>query len=160
MVRPLTTTSDSCLIRHYEEQTQARNTDLRELYANILTMNLEDSDDLYTSQVELERLIFDSDLIIKKLLVTTPSVSDSKGVSLPKLVVPTFDGRFTNRISFWEQYDIAIRHHTTLSDVEKLAYQNGSLKDGSAKGNIDGLSTSGDFYTEAIETLKVRYNWP
>ena len=58
-------------------------------------MNLEDSDDLYTSQAELERLIFDNDLIIKKLLVTSV-VFDNKGVRLPKLDAPTFDGKFTN----------------------------------------------------------------
>ena len=44
--------------------------------------------------------------------------------------------------------------------MEKLAYLRNSLKDGSAKGIIDGLSTSGEFYDEAIETLKARYNLP
>ena len=120
---------------------------------SVLTINLEDSDDLYTSQAELERLIFDNDLIIKKLLVT-PLVSDSKGVRLPKLNAPTFDGKFTNWILFWEDYDIAIHRPTTLSDVHKLAYLCSSLKDGSANGIIDGFSTSCDFYTEPIETLK------
>ena len=54
--------------------------------------------------------------------------------------------------------DIAMHHRTILSDVDKLAYLCSSLKDGSAKGIINGLSTFGDFYTEAIETLKARYN--
>ena len=44
--------------------------------------------------------------------------------------------------------------------MEKLAYLRNSLKDGSAKGIIDGLSTSGEFYDEAIETLKAQYNLP
>ena len=56
--------------------------------------------------------------------------------------------------------DIAMNRHTTLSDVDKLAYLCSSLKDSSAKGIINGLSTSGDFYTEAIETLKAWYNGP
>ena len=51
------------------------------------------------------------------------------------------------------QFDVAIHSRTTLSDVEKLAYLRNSLKDGSAKGIIDGLSTSGEFYDE---TLKAR----
>ena len=93
-VTPLTTISDSCLIRQYEEQTKAHKTDLGELFANFLIM-IEDSDDLYTSQAELERLIFNIDLIIKKLLVTSV-VFDNKGVRLPKLNAPTFDGKFTN----------------------------------------------------------------
>ena len=58
-------------------------------------MNLKDSDDFYTSQAELERLIFLNDFIIKKLLVT-PLVSDNKGVRLPKLDAHTFDGKFIN----------------------------------------------------------------
>ena len=33
-----------------------------------------------------------------------------------------------------------------------------SLKDGSAKDTIKGLSHSGDHYVEAIECLKSRYN--
>lgn len=82
------------------------------------------------------------------------SASDSKGVRLPKLEAPTFDGKFTNWILFWEQFDVAIHSRTTLSDIEKLAYLRNSLKDGTAKGIIDGLSTSGEFYDEAIETLK------
>jgi hypothetical protein len=44
--------------------------------------------------------------------------------------------------------------------VEKLAYLRSSLKEGSAKNIIDGLSTSGEFYDEAIETLKARYDQP
>ena len=118
-------------------------------------MNLED---LYTFQNELERLIFECDLIIKKLLVTGDpptsaplSTSDSKSVRLPKFETPAFDGKLTNWISFWEQFN-------ALSDVEKLIYLHNSLKDGSAKGIIDGLSTSGKFYDEAIATLKARYD--
>ena len=43
-VIPLTRTSDICLICHYEERLQAHKTDLKELSAILLTMNLEDSD--------------------------------------------------------------------------------------------------------------------
>ena len=166
-VIPLTRTSDICLIRHYEERLQAHKTDLKELSAILLTMNLEDSDDLYTVQSALESLIFECDLMIKKLVVpdpptsaTPPTASDSKGVKLPKLEAPTFDGKLINWISFWQQFDVAIHSRSTLSDVEKLAYLRNSLKDGSAKGIIEGLSTSGDFYAEAIETLKARYDRP
>ena len=83
-----------------------------------------------------------------------------KGVKLPKLETPTFDGKLINWISFWQQFDVAIHSQSALTDVEKLAYLRNSLKDGSAKGVIEGLSTSGEFYTEAIETLKARYDRP
>ena len=130
-------------------------------------LNLEHSDDLYTLQNELEKLIFECDLIVKKLLVTgdppasaPPLTSESKDVRLPKLETSTIDGKLTNRISFWKQLNFAMHSQTALSDVEKLAYLCNSLKDGSAKGIIDGLSTSGKFYDEAIATFKARYDWP
>lgn len=44
--------------------------------------------------------------------------------------------------------------------MEKLVYLRNSLKDGSAKGIIEGLSTSGECYAEAIKTLKARYDRP
>ena len=121
-------------------------------------MNLEDTDDLYHPQHKLDDLLFDCELTIRK--IDTPpspassSDADHHGVKLPKLLAPTFDGNFTSWMAFWEQFDIAIHSRTTLSNVEKLAYLRNSIKDGSAKGIIEGLSTSGEQYTEAIDTLK------
>lgn len=146
---------------------RAFKTDLKELSASLLAMNLDDHDKFYASQHELEELAFKCDLMIRKLLVTgsTPTTTpplapDGKGVRLPKLEAPTFDGKFTNWILFWEQFVVAIHSRDTLSDVEKLAYLCNSLKNGSAKGIIDGLSTSDEFYAEAVETLKARYDRP
>ena len=39
-------------------------------------------------------------------------------------------------------------------------YLQQSLKGGTAKGAIEGLSHSGEYYTEAIECLQSRYNRP
>ena len=39
-------------------------------------------------------------------------------------------------------------------------YLQQSLKGGTAKGTIEGLSRSGEYYTEAIECLQSRYNRP
>jgi len=157
-VTPLTAASDSCLIQQYQERLQTHKADLRELSNTLLSMNLEDDDALCTSRSELERLLFDCDLTVRKLLHDNAS-SDApplsvSGVKLPKLEAPKFDGKYTNWISFWEQFNVAIHSQTSLSNVEKLAYLRNSLKDGSAKGIIDGLSTSGEFYVEAIDTLK------
>lgn len=85
--------------------------------------------------------MFECDLQVKKLggttpthTLTTPLIPDNKGVKLPKLETPSFDGKYTNWTSFWEQFDIAIHSCSTLSDVEKLAYLRNALKDGTAKG--------------------------
>ena len=47
-----------------------------------------------------------------------------------------------------------------LSKAEKLAYLRHSLKEGAAKGIIEGLSMSGDQYNEAIKCLRDRFNYP
>ena len=47
-----------------------------------------------------------------------------------------------------------------ISNTEKLVYLRHSLKDGSAKNVIEGLSHSGDQYEEAIDTIKARYDRP
>ena len=47
-----------------------------------------------------------------------------------------------------------------LSDAEKLVYLQQSLRNGSAKSAIDGLSRSGEYYAEAVKCLKSRYDRP
>ena len=48
----------------------------------------------------------------------------------------------------------------TISVTKKLVYLRHSLKDGSAKFVIEGLSRSGEQYVEAIESLKSHYSRP
>ena len=76
---------------------------------------------------------------------------------LPKRDVPSFDGHILNWQSFWEQFCVA---RTNISDIEKLVYLRNSLKDGSAKNAIEGLSHSGEQYKEAIQCLRSRYDRP
>lgn len=72
----------------------------------------------------------------------------------------TFDGSLLGWKSFWEQFCISVHDRTSLSDSEKLVYLQQSLKGGSAKSVIEGLSRTGDHYDETIESLKTRYNRP
>ena len=55
---------------------------------------------------------------------------------------------------------MSIHDRSHLTDSEKLAYLRHSLKDGSTKNVIEGLSRSGDCYKEAIDSLKTRYDHP
>lgn len=75
----------------------------------------------------------------------------AKGVKLPKLDVPIFDGNILHWRSFWDQFCISVHDRAHLSDAEKLVYLQQSLKGASAKGAIEGLSRSGECYAEAIE---------
>ena len=93
--------------------------------------------------------------------MSSPSAThDSRGVKLPKLKVPTFNGDILNWRSFWEQFCVSVHNRPSLCDSEKLVYLQQSLKDGSAKGVIEGLSRSGDNYSEAIECLLARFDRP
>ena len=89
-----------------------------------------------------------------------PTHSDSKGVKLPKLDVPTFDGNILNWKCFWEQFSISVHDRSSLSNSEKLVYLQHALKDVSAKHVIEGLSRSGEHYTEAVKCLTSRYDRP
>lgn len=62
--------------------------------------------------------------------------------------------------SFWEQFSISVHGRTKLSDSEKLVYLQQALKGGTAKQSIEGLSKSGDNYSEAVKCLQDRYNHP
>jgi hypothetical protein len=74
--------------------------------------------------------------------------------------IPTFDSNILNWRSFWEQFCVPVHDRSSLSDSEKLVYLQHSLKNGSAKKLIEGLSRSGEFYVEAIECLKAHYDRP
>ena len=135
---------DVCLLCQYEEQLGDFEKELGDIRNSLLSLDLKESDELCTSQTNLEKGIFDCSLEIKKLLhasshahdpAATPP--DGKGVKLPRL-----DSR------------------SNLSDSEKLVYLQQSLKDGSVKNVIEGLSCSGEYYTEAIECLQSRYDRP
>ena len=126
---------------------------------------MDDSDELYVSQARLNKELFDCSLKMKELLSPTvtshasPSIHNTR-VRLPKLDAPKFDGNIVNWRTLWEQFSILLHDHSGLSDAEKLAYLQHSLKDGVARNIIKGLSRSGDCYTEAIDSLKVQYDRP
>lgn len=91
---------------------------------------------------------------------TSTSSKDSSGVKLPKLKIFSFDGNLLHWQTLWEQFSISVHDHSTLTNSEKLVYLKQSLKGGSARNIIEGLSHSGDNYEEAIQSLRTRYDRP
>ena len=159
--------TDACLLAQFEEQLRDLKSELSGVSDSILNMDLDETDAITKSHDAMEKEMFNCGLKIKQLLslTHTPSVastpvSTDKGVKLPKLDVPTFDGQVINWRSFWEQFEVAIHSKSALSDSEKLAYLKHALKGGTAKNVIEGLSRSGEQYKEAIESLKSRYDRP
>ena len=83
------------LLEQYREQLIDHKRKLTAVYEDLTALNLDDGDDLVVLHVKLEKLLFSCSLHIKVLLrsdpATTPTVTN-KGVKLPKLNVPAFDG--------------------------------------------------------------------
>ena len=157
---------DLCLLRQLEEQLRDLKLELGRVADDLLNMDLPDSHDLSQLHVKLEEKVFDCGLQIKKALTTgissttSASVPVDKGVKLPKLDVPRFDGQLINWSSFWKQFQISVDEQSSLSESEKLVYLKQALKGGNARSVIEGLSRSGDQYKQAVESLIQRYDRP
>ena len=156
------------LVYLYQEQLSDFKKELGDIRSEVTSLcTPEESEELHAKISRLDKDIFDLSLIIKRLLynpehtpeAVTPT-HDARGVRLPKLEVPTFNGNILQWQTFWEQFCVAIHNRSDISDTEKLVYLRHSLKDGKAKTVIEGLSRSGEHYEEAIECLQSRYNRP
>ena len=97
-------------LHQYEEQLRDYKKDLGDIRDSLLSQDLHESGELYTLQAKLEKEMFDCSLQIKKLLLlsrrppeSTPTPDDGKGVKLPKIDVPKFDGNIVNWKT-WEQF--------------------------------------------------------
>ena len=154
---------DACLLKQHEEQLSEFKKELGDVQTSLLSLDLEDEDEVLQLQSAVERTIFDCSLNIKKLLHTQVNASlspDARGVKLPKLDVPMFNGDILCWKTFWEQFCISVHNRSTLSNSEKLVYLQYALEDGTAKCAIEGLSRSGEHYAEAIDSLKSQYDRP
>ena len=131
-----------------------------------MSLDLEEEDDLFVLHAKLEKLHFSCSHKVRKLLnshapssVSAPA-ADGKGLKLPKLEVPTLDGDVLHWRQFWEQLSISVHDRSHIMDVEKLVYLRQAVKNGSAKNAIEGLSRSGDHYSETVECLLSCYSRP
>ena len=156
---------DVPLLEQYREQLAQYKKELSTVCDDLVALDLE----VFKSLARLESLHFDCSHRVKKLLsahssrstTVTTAATDNKGSRLPKLDIPTFNGDVLQLRQFWEQFQVSVHHHSSLSNAEKLVYLQLAIKDGSARSAIEGLSRSGDHYHhEAIDCLKARYNRP
>ena len=151
----LTDDVDSSLLEQYVEQLADHKRQLSTVHEELISLDLENDHELVLKQITLEKLQFKCSHRVKRLTSrNVTSLADGKGVRLPKLEVPTFDGHVLHWAQFWEQFKISIHDRPQLSDSEKLVYLQQAVKNGSAKSVIEGLSHSGENYREAIDCLK------
>ncbi len=161
--------NDVPLVYLYQEQLMEFKRELFDIRNHVISITVDDSDPLNDTIKRQEKSIFDMSVIVKRLLyspttaealVPTTPETPTRGVNLPKIEIATFNGDLLSWKTFWEQFDVSIHSRRDVSNAEKLAYLRHSLKDGSAKAVIEGLSQSGDQYLEAIASLKARYDRP
>ena len=127
-----------CKLHQHEEQLLELKINLRDIRTTILGLDIEDTDPLTEEQSSVESAIFECSLAIKKQLhsnreendSSTTSSTNSSGVRLPKLEVPTFDGDVLNWKNFWQQFQISVHDRSNLTNTEKLVYLQNSLKGG------------------------------
>ena len=152
---------DFSLLEQYVEQLADHKRELFTIHEELISLDLDNDHELVLKHIALEKLQFKCSHRVKKLTSSSlVHVADGKGVRLPKLEVPTFDGDVLHWSQFWEQFKISIHDRPQLSDSEKLVYLQQAVKNGSAKPVIEGLSRSGENEKEAIDCLKSRFNRP
>ena len=91
---------------------------------------------------------------------TKDKVDDCKTTQrakLPRLTLPTFDGKVTEWPSFWDSFNATIHSSKEVSNIDKFKYLISCLT-GDAKETLKGFSLTDDQYEQAIEHLKSRYD--
>ena len=163
---------DISLVEHFVAQLTDRKSELREVHAALLSVEVEAAvRDQLSLHSWLEETLFEcfhnARRLSKAYQESAKSISEENhsestgsGVRLPKLSVPTFDGNLLYWRPFWDQFCTSVHKRLHLSNAEKLVYLQYALKDGSAKSIIDGLSQSGEEYEEAVECLVARFDRP
>lgn len=164
---------DIALIQTYKDELSDLKEQLRTSHDRISCVEDSDKDSVVPLYSSMKKLHFTCCHKIQRMIklptperVATPtsatsiSTSEGKGIKMPKLEAPTFDGNVLSWTHFWEQFAVSIDGNTTLTQTEKFVYLQQSLNNGSAKNVIDGLTGTGEHYTKAIECLKSRYDRP
>ena len=137
-----TTSDDICLLQLNKDEIKGHRIELSEIRKELTNLDLEDDDVLKINMMAVEKALFDCSLELCRLLqpnkpkdssyTTSTETSTSKGVKLPKIDVPTFNGNILNWWTFWEQFSVAVHNHDNFSDSEKLVYLRHSLRDNKA----------------------------
>ena len=122
---------DHSLLEQHREQLSDCKHELFVVYEHLITLDLDDDNPIVTQHTSLVRLQFNCFHNIKKLISTRNSSNEEgKGVKLPKIDVPTFNGDVLNWIRFWEQFKVLVHDRTNISNAEKLVYLQKLSKEG------------------------------
>ena len=142
-IAPTDTPVERTLLSQYQKAVSDSKKDIVILYEKLITKNIAD-DELFVIHSAIERQLSSTSYKIKSLLVVPPTDTPTP---------TTTDGTRGNIIhwkQFWDQF----------TNTEKTVHLLHTIKDGSARNAIEGLSQSGDNHEEALECLESHYNTP
>ena len=160
---------DPHFLQQHLEQLSDHKEELSKLFGELVILDLEDEHELMTLHAELKKLRFDC--AHRALCLLNPTSAHAESITsiesageltakLPRLSIPTFDGDILKWPTFWSQFEVSVHNHAKLTEAEKLAYLRQALQEGPASQTIEGLSTLGNKYSEAIKCLKERFDQP
>ncbi|XP_036347402.1 uncharacterized protein LOC118756766, partial [Rhagoletis pomonella] len=89
----------------------------------------------------------------------SPCVSHSTSMKLPRLALPTFDGKYSDYKNFVTSFKQVIDSQPSLSSIEKFNQLLNCLK-GAALETVKAFQISSENYPKALERLKARYDNP
>ena len=75
---------------------------------------------------------------------------------LPKLEIPSFNGKKLKWSQFWDSFSATIHRNTSISDIDKLNYLMSKLTR-EARQSVSGIYLSNENYSVVVDLLKERY---
>lgn len=103
---------DHSLLEQHREQLSDQKHELFVVHEDLISLDLDDDNPLVTQHASLVRLQFNC-FHVKKLISTRNSSNEEgKGVKLPKIDVPTFNGDVLNWTRFWGQFKVLVHERT------------------------------------------------
>ena len=117
-----------------------------------LWMNCEDIEDRLESLLSQESAPPDSKGICKMHVRGPYKISD--------LVVPKFNGKIQQWLSFWEEFDHAVNKKADMDDSTKMVYLKQAILDPGLKQTIADLGIRDEAYSAAIKLLQDRFDKP
>ncbi|XP_034195295.2 uncharacterized protein LOC117611454 [Osmia lignaria lignaria] len=85
------------------------------------------------------------------------SVSAPMAIKLPEMRLPTFDGKYENWTSYFDNFSSMIDQNVDLTPTQKLQYLRSTLT-GKAAACIQSLSTTDANYADAIDLLRNKFD--
>ncbi|CAK1589376.1 unnamed protein product [Parnassius mnemosyne] len=115
---------------------------------------------------QTEELYFEYKTLLKETLLRYSAdnivepvniASEKPSVSLPKITLPKFSGRYTEWVSFRDLFTSLVHKNPGIDDVQKLHYLKSSVT-GEAEQLLRHIPITSDNYQVCWEQLESRYN--